>query len=271
MQYSHPKRDGMNPADNRPQGLLSVVVLIALLALLGILLCGELSYGARSMQGDRHVNSASDCGESNPRVVAARLGNPLDEQGFPRAGDWKKARPVAFCSDWQGKHPDSQRETEVRLLWSPQFLCLRFRSRFREIHVFPEANQRRDHLWDRDVAEVFLQPPGFEMKHYKEFEVSPNGSWIDLDISPRGMLNLMCELKARATVDDKSRVWVAELAIPMKSLTEDFSSNRDWRVNFFRAEGADPNRFYSAWQPTNTPKPNFHVPERFGKLQFSPG
>ncbi len=222
------------------------------------------------MQGDRHVNSPSDCAESNDQVVAARLGNPFDEQGFPEAGDWKKARPVAFCSDWQGKHPDPKRETEVRLLWSPQFLCLRFRSKFRKIHVFPEANQRCDHLWDRDVAEVFLQPPGFEIKHYKEFEVSPNGNWIDLDISPRGTLNLMCELKARATVDDKSRVWIAELAIPMRCLTEDFNSNRDWRVNFFRAEGADPNRFYSAWQSTNTPQPNFHVPERFGTLQFSP-
>ncbi len=33
----------MNPADNRLEGSLSVVVLIALLALLGILLRGELS------------------------------------------------------------------------------------------------------------------------------------------------------------------------------------------------------------------------------------
>jgi len=259
----------MNPADNRLEGSLSVVVLIALLALLGILLRGELSYGARPMQGDRHVSSPSDCAESNAQVVAARLPNPLDEQGFPEAGDWQNARPVVFCSDWQGKHPDPQRETEVRLLWSPQFLCLRFRCKFRKIHVFPEVNQRRDHLWDRDVAEVFLQPPGFETKHYKEFEVSPNGNWIDLDISPRDALNLMCELKARATVDDKSRVWVAELAIPMRCLTEDFNSNRDWRVNFFRAEGADPNRFYSAWRATDAPKPNFHVPERFGTLKFS--
>ncbi len=57
----------MNPADNRPQGLLSVVVLIALLALLGILLCGELSYGARSMQGDRHSGKPKSacCGLRN--------------------------------------------------------------------------------------------------------------------------------------------------------------------------------------------------------------
>jgi len=42
-----------------------------------------------------------------------------------------------------------------------------------------------------------------------------------------------------------------------------------WRVNFFRVEGATEPRFYSAWRPTNTPKPNFHVPEAFGALVFT--
>jgi alpha-galactosidase len=42
-----------------------------------------------------------------------------------------------------------------------------------------------------------------------------------------------------------------------------------WRVNFFRVEGAAEPRFYSAWRPTNTPKPNFHVPEAFGALVFT--
>ena len=42
----------------------------------------------------------------------------------------------------------------------------------------------------------------------------------------------------------------------------------EWRVNFFRVEGAREPRFYSAWRATNTPQPNFHVPEAFGKLRF---
>jgi alpha-galactosidase len=39
-------------------------------------------------------------------------------------------------------------------------------------------------------------------------------------------------------------------------------------VNFFRCEGADPLRYYGAWQPTGTPQPNFHVPAVFGTLRF---
>ncbi len=216
------------------------------------------------------MGSASDCRGHADEALAARLRGPLDEQGFPQAADWEKAPPLSFCSDWQGNNADPQRETEVRLLWSPQFLYLRFRNNFRELHVFPESNQRRDHLWDRDVAEVFLQPVGFELRHYKEFEISPNGNWIDLDIAPHGGTILLCDLRARASVDNESRICIGELAIPMKCLTDNFSPGSDWRVNFFRAEGADPNRFYSAWRPTGTPLPNFHVPERFGTLKFLP-
>jgi len=40
-------------------------------------------------------------------------------------------------------------------------------------------------------------------------------------------------------------------------------------VNFYRVEGAAEPRFYSAWQPTGTPAPNFHVPEAFGELVFA--
>ncbi len=66
-------------------------------------------------------------------------------------------------------------------------LFLRFECRYREIWVFDDSdpNGRRDGLWDRDVAEAFLQPDDFGSRNYKEFEVSPNGFWVDLQISER--------------------------------------------------------------------------------------
>jgi len=41
------------------------------------------------------------------------------------------------------------------------------------------------------------------------------------------------------------------------------------QANFCRVEGKQEPRFYSAWQPTKTPQPNFHVPEPFGALRFA--
>lgn len=185
---------------------------------------------------------------------------------------WELAAPLRFNADWRGSNVDPDRETEVRVLWSPASLFLRFRAKFRVITVFPDAepNGRRDQLWDRDVVEVFLQSDPSIAKRYKEFEVSPNGFWIDLDIAPEAKRDLKSGLRRRVAVNETNKVWVAELAIPLKCLVACFDPKATWRVNFYRVEGADEPRFYSAWRPTMTLVPNFHVPEAFGELVFAP-
>ena len=137
--------------------------------------------------------------------------------------------------------------------------------------MFPDSdpNGRRDKLWDRDVAEAFLQPDPSAGHYYKEFEVSPNGMWIDLDIFPSGLADLKSGMQRSVWLDEASHTWSAELAIPIKSITSHFDPSTEWRVNFFRIEGNTEPRFYSAWRPTNTPEPNFHVPSAFGHLKFS--
>jgi alpha-galactosidase len=204
-------------------------------------------------------------------AVAAQMLELPDAEGFPTSLAWGRSASLRFNTDWRGENADPQRETEVRLLWTPEWLFLRFRAKFRVISVFPDAepNGRRDQLWDRDVAEVFLQPDPSQLRRYKEFEVSPNGFWIDLDIAPREKCDLRSGLRRRVTLDEAAKTWVAELALPMRCLVECFDPEAIWRVNFYRVEGAAEPRFYSAWQPTRTAAPDFHVPEAFGELVFA--
>jgi hypothetical protein len=115
-----------------------------------------------------------------------------------------------------------------------------------------------------------LQPYPAQPRRYKEFEVSPNGFWIDLEITNGALQHLQSGLQRRVNINESKNTWTAELAIPMKSLAPGLDPASVWRVNFFRVEGPTEPRFYSAWQPTNTPQPNFHVPERFGFLKFEP-
>ncbi len=201
-------------------------------------------------------------------VTASRL-TEFDSD-FPCEADWNRATPIAFCHDWQGRNHDPQRESVVRVLWGENTLFVRFRCRYRTLNVFSDADAsgRRDFLWERDVAEVFLQPDRLGEKYYKEFEVSPNGQWLDLDISPTGLTHITSGMRSRTEVDNAARIWIAELAIPIQALTNSFDPAQSWRVNFFRCEGLDPERFYSSWQPTETPQPNFHVPQKFGWLRF---
>jgi len=205
------------------------------------------------------------------QAVAVQIAEPLDAEGFPTPPSWERAVPLRFDSDWQGKNADARRETEVRLSWTRETLFLRFRAKYRTITVFPDAerNGRRDRLWDRDVAEVFLQPDRSHLRRYKEFEVSPNGFWIDLDIAPGEKHDLRSGLRRRVVCNEARKIWIAELAIPVNCLVARFDPAATWRVNFYRVEGAEEPRFYSAWRPTGTAVPNFHVPEAFGELVFT--
>ncbi|MGH9642434.1 MAG: carbohydrate-binding family 9-like protein, partial [Terriglobales bacterium] len=192
------------------------------------------------------------------------------------AAEWTLATPVTFCADWKGQNPDPERRTEARVLWTPQTLYLRFACRYRELFVFADSDPsgRRDRLWERDVAEAFLQADPSRPRHYAEFEVSPNGMWIDLEIGPRQVSpeqapsDLKSGMARSVWVDEERRTWQAELAIPMRALCPRFDPAMVWRVNFFRVEGTNEPRFYSAWQPTGTAQPDFHVPEAFGCLRF---
>jgi Carbohydrate family 9 binding domain-like len=213
----------------------------------------------------------ASCDALSNEVVATRAPHELLVDAAHPAAAWDTATPVTFCSDWQGKNRDPERQTQVRVLWSPSTFYLRFECHYRELHVFADSdpNGRRDQLWDRDVAEAFLQPEPSQPHAYKEFEISPNGMWIDLDISQGAKPDLKSGLQRSVVLDEKAHTWSAELAIPMRALTDKFDPSAIWRVNFYRVEGKVEPRGYYAWQPTHTPQPNFHVPSVFGRMRFA--
>jgi alpha-galactosidase len=235
-----------------------------ILGLASVILFSPLNMMSQTMQ-------PVHCAPRSSEIIASYTAHEIRLDPAHPASEWQNAAPVVFCADWQGKNPDEQRQTQVRVLWSSQTLYLRFECRYRELYLFADSdpNGRRDRLWDRDVAEAFLQPDPSHERSYKEFEVSPNGMWIDLDIFPGGPADLKSNLKKSVVLDEKRKVWTAELAIPMKALTSAFDPKAIWRANFYRCEGSKEPRTYLAWQPTNTPQPNFHVPGAFGTLRFA--
>jgi alpha-galactosidase len=253
---------------------LSVWLSIAL-----VIMGAKLNPGARVSYPDLAVklkfpmvnDDQPQCAAPVGEIVALQVAHEIRLDAAHPAPEWRSETPISFCQDWRGLDPDPKRGTEVRVLWTPQTLYLRFECRYRELHLFTDSapSGRRDHLWERDVAEAFLQPDPSREHFYKEFEVSPNGMWIDLDIFPGGLSDLQSGMQRSVVLNENTHTWAAELAIPMKSLTPTFDSKAVWRANFFRVEGTKEPRTYMAWQPTHSPQPNFHVPSAFGRLRFA--
>lgn len=126
-------------------------------------------------------------------------------------------------------------------------------------------------LYTEEVVEVFLDPVG-DLQGYFEIEVNPLNAVLDLVVRriPSGLrkeLGWHCAgLRTYVTRDETG--WTAELSLPHASLTsEPPTPGTRWRANFTRIDRPPASeRELTAWSPTGLPL--FHVPERFGVLEF---
>jgi hypothetical protein len=70
---------------------------------------------------------------------------------------------------------------------------------------------------------------------------------------------------SEVSVDRRAKVWHCEMRIPLQSLSLTAPKpGTVWRLNLFRADRA--NRAFLAFRPTL--RGSFHVPDRFGSLEF---
>jgi hypothetical protein len=191
----------------------------------------------------------------------------------PNAQQWKNIRGVVTASDSFGK-PVPRHQTEIRSRWTNTDLHFLYICPYDSLNLKPNPSTGKEtnHLWDWDVAEVFIAGDPAHVRRYKEFEMSPQGEWVDLDIdkdnfSPDSGWLWNSGFQVKARVDKERKIWYGEMRIPIKSVDQrQPEAGREMRVNFYRCQGAEPGRKYIAWQPTNAK--TFHVPESFGLLRL---
>jgi hypothetical protein len=190
------------------------------------------------------------------------------------APTWDGASKTVVATYWSGEKAPEQRQFDVRLLWSDASLYVRFDASQGEPLVVsekPDLTKKVVGLWDRDVCEIFIAPDASQRNKYFEFEIAPNGEWIDLgiEVTPkerRTDWDYRSGMTSAAKVE-KGKVIMA-IKIPFASLGKAPKVGDVWLGNLFRCVGKDPTRGYLAWRPTETPKSNFHVPEKFGEFHF---
>lgn len=211
------------------------------------------------------IEARPDAPDTLPIAFAGAV-KQVGADGFPRASQWADAPTSFFRHDWQGKALAGPQSTRVQLLRGAGQLYLRFICKYEALCTWDRAGSATDiwPLWERDVVEVFLQAPGRAgLKSYREVEVSPNGLLLEIAVEASGKRRIVGESRAKARIDATNKVWTAELAVPMRGAQD------GWRLNLFRVEGRQgqgKDRMYSAWSPTHTATPDFHVPAAFGRL-----
>jgi hypothetical protein len=193
----------------------------------------------------------------------------------PNSDFWQKAKLVVADKDASGNRV-SGAPLELRSRWTSKNLYFLFVCPYEELYLkpSPDTNKETYELWNWDVAEVFIGSDFDDIKRYKEFEVSPQGEWVDLDVNLHNphheqgwVWNSHFQFETR--IDRANHVWYAVMKIPVTDVDSRAPAvGSRLRVNFFQNQASPTHGRVVAWQPTmsNT----FHVPERFGLLELVP-
>ena len=193
----------------------------------------------------------------------------------PSSPFWTQAQPVFITGDTFG-NPIPSHRTEVRSRWTRDSLYLLFISPYEELNLkpSPDTTTETNQLWNWDVAEAFIGSDFRNIRRYKEFEISPQGEWVDLniDLDKKGDHDAWkwnSGLQVSARIDSAHKVWYGAMRIPFSSLSpQSPAPGQSFRINLFRCQGPTATRHYLSWQPSMSK--TFHIPERFGTLVLAP-
>jgi hypothetical protein len=191
----------------------------------------------------------------------------------PASSFWRGSEVTYMETDARGK-PEPKYRTEIRTRWTNRNLYILFICPYEELNLKPNpsTSEETNELWNWDVAEAFIGSDFKNIRRYKEFELSPQGEWVDLDIDldrphheDGWKWNSGFEVSAR--IDKAAHVWYGAMRIPYGAIdTRPAAIGNTLRINLFRCQGPSARRKYLAWRTPNGD--SFHVPERFGILEL---
>jgi hypothetical protein len=199
------------------------------------------------------------------RCLRAVFDAPAADAG---ASVWKGLPPHALVLNEEGTSP--KQGTQVRFGWDAKALRVLFVAE--DAHPWATLREHDAPLYKEEVFEVFLDTEGDGLGYF-ELEVNPNNAVLD-GAMRRVRSGYRKDFGWHCTgMETAVRVflggWAAELSIPFASVAAAPPvPGQRWRANFTRIDRppGEP-RELSAWSPTGLAQ--FHVPSRFGVLEFS--
>ena len=210
--------------------------------------------------------------------VAAVLESAYSPRDFdlnpdPAQDEWATAPRVVVGRDYLGQAIPGP-PTEIRSRWTRAHLYLLYICPYDELNLKPDPTTSAEtpRLWNWDVAEAFIGSDFERIGRYKEFQVSPQSEWVDLDIdreNPKGQAGIQWNsgYVVKARIDAQAKIWYGVMRIPFAAIdTRPPEQGRELRIGLYRIAGAEPKKHFYAWRPTG--RRSFHEPNAFGTLRL---
>ena len=218
------------------------------------------------LTGTMHASTADD---SMFRSADAAQDVALDTD--TQSAFWQGATSVYMDVNSWG-HAEPAYRTKVSSRWTKKYLYLLYECPYEELNLKPAPDTVNEtfKLWEWDVAEIFIGTNIKNIRRYKEFEISPQREWIDLDVNldlPDHTVGWTWNsgFQVAARIDAGKKIWYGAMKIPFKALDHHRPvTGRVFRVNLFRSQGPPHHRKEVAWKAPMSK--TFHEPDKFGQL-----
>jgi hypothetical protein len=244
---------------------------------------GAQSSGKRARAAEVRVRSAVVADvpipslESMFTAAAPKLDGVLDEAA------WNSApKTAALVNTMTGR--SAEFEATVKSVWDNE--AIYFAWEVEDDLLKARSTQHDEHLWKEDCVEIMVDPDG-DGRNYFELQVSPRGVTFETRYDsrrvpkPYGHVDWESGITAAAVahgkVDDfdKDEGYTVEIRIPWTGFAHGDppatppTTGSEWRVNFYAMDEREKGQRSAGWSATL--EPDFHVPARFGRLNFKGG
>jgi len=197
---------------------------------------------------------------------------------------WKGVKSVTI-TNYMGEVPTFKPKAQTKMVYDKDNLYVIFRVEDRYVKSITDRNNGPVY---RDSAVEFFFSPDVENSHlYFNIETNCGGKVLfhhnnptdrslnkrltDEDIALLEIAHSMPAIVDPEVTDDIT--WTIEYKVPL-ALLQKYSpvtmpvKGVEWRANFYKIAEITSNPHYITWSKVNMLRPNFHVPENFGRIIF---
>ena len=197
---------------------------------------------------------------------------------------WKKVKPITL-TNYMGDIPHFKPETQAKMVYDKNNLYVIFRVKDKYVRCI--TDQINGPVWRDAAVEFFFSPDVENPLQFFNLETNCGGTALlgyvnptDRSQSRRLTVEEIMKIEIAASLPKvidpeitEEITWTIEYRLPIVIL-QNYSAvtmpvkGVEWRANFYKIAEITSNPHYITWSKINMPRPNFHVPENFGRIIF---
>lgn len=212
-----------------------------------------------------------------------RLGQPPVIDARLEKEQWDCV-PVMQLVNFMGQKPLHFPKTEARVAYCGHDITVIFRVEDR--YVRAAETQNRGRIWEDSCVEFFITPSEDISTGYFNIEMNCCGRFlcnhqiargvnvIPMDDAGMSLFKIAHTVKGPVAEEiGTSTTWTVEYSFPVDVFLKYSSAVMPepgvvWRANLYKCADLSSHPHWLTWAPVDSPVPDFHLPQSFGKIIF---